>query len=383
MVDYSKWKDIEVSDDEDDTHPNIDTPSLFRWRHEARVQRTKEHQEEKDKLLSQKNDYVKRLDEAKSKVKKAEQDGSCELGSLKKSLQEIEKQTADIKKQWSEFENKEKMMPWNVDTISSDGFSKTVINTKPKRSDEDLTEEEREERMRDFVQKYEKDIKKYGMLRKFDDSKRFLSENMHLTSEYTANYLVIWAINLEMEEKHDLMAHVAHQCICMNYILELGKQMDVDPKACVGSFFSKIQVADVEYKRAFDDEVRSFKQRIQTRAKQKLDAAIKEYEEEERKKRLGPGGLDPAEVFETLPEALQKCFETQDTELLQRTVAEMDQEEARYHMKRCVDSGLWVADAKAAQEEAEAAAAAAAAGAGAGADEEVYEEIKGAKGASP
>lgn len=30
MVDYSKWKNIEVSDDEDDTHPNIDTPSLFR-----------------------------------------------------------------------------------------------------------------------------------------------------------------------------------------------------------------------------------------------------------------------------------------------------------------------------------------------------------------
>lgn len=29
-IDYSKWKDIEVSDDEDDTHPNIDTPSLFR-----------------------------------------------------------------------------------------------------------------------------------------------------------------------------------------------------------------------------------------------------------------------------------------------------------------------------------------------------------------
>ncbi len=71
-IDYSKWKNIEVlfmksngkislffvhvlneyagwrywlfqtftnkiSDDEDDTHPNIDTPSLFRWRHQARL----------------------------------------------------------------------------------------------------------------------------------------------------------------------------------------------------------------------------------------------------------------------------------------------------------------------------------------------------------
>ena len=31
-----------MSDDEDDTHPNIDTPSLFKWRHEARVQRLEE-----------------------------------------------------------------------------------------------------------------------------------------------------------------------------------------------------------------------------------------------------------------------------------------------------------------------------------------------------
>lgn len=35
-IDYSVWDHIEVSDDEDDTHPNIDTPSLFRWRHQVR-----------------------------------------------------------------------------------------------------------------------------------------------------------------------------------------------------------------------------------------------------------------------------------------------------------------------------------------------------------
>lgn len=38
------------------------------------------------------------------------------------------------------------------------------------------------------------------MLRRYDDSKRFLQENQHLVCEDTANYLVIWCINLEMEE---------------------------------------------------------------------------------------------------------------------------------------------------------------------------------------
>ena len=32
-----------------------------------------------------------------------------------------------------------------------------------------------------------------------------------LACDETANYLVIWCLDLEMEEKHDLMAHVAHQ----------------------------------------------------------------------------------------------------------------------------------------------------------------------------
>lgn len=71
MVDYSKWKNIEVSlsyflntwivfmcnvpilqvsDDEDETHPNIDTPSLFRWRHQARIERMEEIKREQQEL---------------------------------------------------------------------------------------------------------------------------------------------------------------------------------------------------------------------------------------------------------------------------------------------------------------------------------------------
>lgn len=139
---------------------------------------------------------------------------------------------------------KEKKTPWNVDTISKPGFEKTVINKNAGRKpDENLTEEEREQHLKQFVKDNEKLCKEYGMLRKYDDSKRFLQKNLHLVCEETANYLVIWSINLEMEEKHDLMAHVAHQCICMQYMLELAKQLDVDPRACVSSFFQKLSIA--------------------------------------------------------------------------------------------------------------------------------------------
>lgn len=51
-----------------------------------------------------------------------------------------------------------------------------------------------------------------------------------------------------------------------------------------------------------EDELVAFKDRIKKRAQEKVEQAMKEVEEEEKQARLGPGGLDPFEVFETLPE---------------------------------------------------------------------------------
>jgi cell division cycle protein 37 len=45
--DYSKWDKIELSDDEDDVHPNIDRESWFRMKHRSRVER--EDNEAKDR----------------------------------------------------------------------------------------------------------------------------------------------------------------------------------------------------------------------------------------------------------------------------------------------------------------------------------------------
>lgn len=57
-----------------------------------------------------------------------------------------------------------------------------------------------------------------------------------------------------------------------------AKQLDVDPRACIGSFFERIQVADVEYKKHFDVEVESFKERIKKRALEKIEEALAEQE---------------------------------------------------------------------------------------------------------
>lgn len=59
---FSKWKTIEVSDDEDDTHPNIDTPSLFRWRHQARLERMAQKKQEKDDVEKGKKQMFNRIE---------------------------------------------------------------------------------------------------------------------------------------------------------------------------------------------------------------------------------------------------------------------------------------------------------------------------------
>ncbi|KAL3216814.1 hypothetical protein MRX96_006351 [Rhipicephalus microplus] len=351
MVDYSKWKTIEVSDDEDDTHPNIDTPSLFRWRHQARIERMNELKKEHQSYEAKKTRNDKLLLEAR---KRCEGKTGKALEEAKRDVAKLERKQKELLKEKEALDKKEKMMPWNVDTISKEGFQKTILNKPQPKEELVLTEEEKEQTQKKFVEENEPLLKQYGMLQKYDDSKRFLLEHPHLACEYTANYLVLWCIRLEMDEKHDLMCHVAHQCICIQYVLELGKQLEVDPRSCISSFFTRIQMADQVYKDAFEDELKGFKERVQLRAREKLEEAVKEIEEvsvseceeEERQERLGPGGLDPVEVFESLPESLQKCFESRDLDMLKEVIATMPEEEARYHMKRCVDSGLWVPDAK-------------------------------------
>lgn len=291
---------FQISDDEDDTHPNIDTPSLFRWRHQARVERMEEGERSRSEFEREKETHQKKLKEVKDKLQNCKED---ELPALQKFLEELEVKGKKITDKEDEIRVKEKKTPWNVDTISKPAFSKTIINkTVTNPSYDELSDEEKEKRMCNFVKSNEKLLKQFGMLKKYEDSKKFLLDHNQLVGEATANYLVIWCINLEMEKKSELMAHVAHQCICMQFILELAKQLDVDPRACVGSFFQRIQVAEPEYKAHFNSEVVAFKDRIRKRAEEKIDEAIAEQEEEERKGRLGPGGLDPVEVFENLPD---------------------------------------------------------------------------------
>jgi hypothetical protein len=50
---YSKWDNIELSDDEEDVHPNIDRESWFRMKHRSRVEREEHEDKDKKRILGE------------------------------------------------------------------------------------------------------------------------------------------------------------------------------------------------------------------------------------------------------------------------------------------------------------------------------------------
>lgn len=70
----NEWEILKISDDEDETHPNIDTPSLFRWRHQARVERMAESEKEKEDMKKKRQSFQARLIDVKERIAKKEGD---------------------------------------------------------------------------------------------------------------------------------------------------------------------------------------------------------------------------------------------------------------------------------------------------------------------
>eukprot|EP01137_Pigoraptor_chileana_P017632 Opistho-2@76004 len=341
-LDYSKWNNIEISDDEDDTHPNIDKESLFRWRHQARVDRERQEKEEQEQLVVAKKETHNKVEEIQSKIAQFGEN-SPEVTSLKSKLTELEKQELHYAQKEADLRRQKELFPkWNVDNICKPGFDKVVLNKAAPEAKKPANEDEEAQDTANFMKTHEKEIKKYGMLQKFEDTHRYLLEHPDLANEGTANYLVLWAIELEIEGKHDLMRYVAHQTIVMQYILEVAKTAKRDPKTCVNGFFQRLKLADQTYMDAFNDEWEAFVGRVKARAKVRIEEATKQLEADERQQRLGPGGLDPLEVLEELPQDMRSAFEEKDMPKLHRALAALPIDEAKKWMKKCEDSGLWV-----------------------------------------
>lgn len=346
MVDYSKWKKIEISDDEDETHPNIDTPSLFRWRHKARLER----QEEQRKAAEE---VKKKRAQLKAKEKQEQENLSPE--ERQKLLDEM----AEIERKEAELQKRKTRQPWNVDTIGQETWSGTVLNKNCLKNDQkdeeiDYEDEAAVSEYEAHVRTYEADMRQFAFHANFEDRRRFLLAHPNLVNQFTVDYLSLWCIQLKIDGKTALLGYVARQAVTVQMILDLAKTLGggIDPRSCLSVFFERSARAKEKFDRMFEDELADFMERVGKAEQYRMTKALEEQEKDPQAL-IGPGGLNAQEVFESLPVELQKCFESRSREDIEGVLAAMDPADAEYHMKRCVDAGLWSTEVVEKEDEAE------------------------------
>mmetsp|Transcript_106889 Transcript_106889/g.297662 ORF Transcript_106889/g.297662 Transcript_106889/m.297662 type:complete len:347 (-) Transcript_106889:67-1107(-) len=330
--DYSKWDNIELSDDEDDLHPNIDKDSWFRLKHRTRVE--KEEDEVKTRATLE-----RRLKEVKKELSVYGEAGKEHL-KAKKLQQEADKIEA-------EFAEMDKHRKWNADNMCKTEESRTVVSESrgPAPAPEPrLRGEAIADGYCEFVEEHEALLEEFISLGEEEDLEKvanFLRQHggTLLQGEHAESYLLLDCLEKEMNGEHKAMLRSARQNQLLTQLREFSRAAGRPARDAVNPVFQRL-LDHEPTKESFDETVADFVRRIEKRAvekKREMDA-----EEEAAGASPGPGGLDPMEVFRTLPPELRAAFEAQDMQRLQAAVESMPQEEAKYHLRRCEDSGLWV-----------------------------------------
>lgn len=434
--DYSKWDKIELSDDEEDVHPNIDKESWFRMKHRSRVEREQNEEADKKRIneaMEKANQRIKALKHDLANIKATADQLKDEDDSDDDDLDDAEAMKAEIaalekenKVRQDKLDEYERNKTWNVDNMcyvtdektminpdgakknyTETGFAKSTVDgsgvddeakkvmskkdeekpaaksttdtAKPKtttttttdakpKAAETTTVAKKEAAgptpagpqpdisdisimsYYEFTQKYADTVEKFMAITDLEASKEFLLKNGDiLLQENASSYLLLASLEDEMNGYSEKMKQTARQSQIISSIADLARSLNTHPGNVILPFFGRLQQA--EYLDGFMTGVKDFQEKIIKRAVTKKIEMDKEREGQEgqgvdlqdipKEERLGPGGLDPLEVVQSLPKSMQEAFESRDVEQLKKALMELDPKDAEYHMKRCVDSGLW------------------------------------------
>ena len=204
-----------------------------------------------------------------------------------------------------------------------------------------------------FTEKYAETVELFMAIPDLQGSKEFLLKFADiLLQENASNYLLLASLEDEMNGHREKMKRTARQSQIISSIAELAKTLKTHPGNVIMPFFNRLEQR--EHLEEFLKGCKEFQERIIQRAivkKAEIDAQRAAEAQEAgntdlhdipREQRLGPGGLDPLEVIETLPDDMVKAFESRNVDDLKEALMKLPPEEAQHHMERCIASGLWV-----------------------------------------
>lgn len=374
-LDYSKWNNIELSDD-DDAHPGaqfIERDTLRRLKRESHVERERMR-------IAKVNDATNALRRARNDVKECERavvqahddfegrhgtsrgessandDGGREAEDWRETARALERARERVKEIEHTIERLEREKKFNAEEMCYVASEKTVVigvgDGASEKRGADLDYETYVGKFKGVLDEIAKENARmtYGELGEW-----FRDGHTDLLHEHATGYLLLKALYAQMEKKYGearTCARVAFACKSIGEFAEAGKTSARD---AARPFFERIDSNDAvatAYEKSFEDYFAKLRERAATKlaeeaasvktAEAASDREPTSLEEIPREDRLGPGGLDPVEVYDALPEAMRAAFDAGDVAALKTYVNALPLEEARAHMKKMVDSGLWV-----------------------------------------
>jgi len=217
-------------------------------------------------------------------------------------------------------------------------------------------EEESTEKIEDFFKKYRSKLETYAIIPDDEVADKFLQDHKEIVSHSGEGFLITLAVDKSCEgEPASLnVPLIAKRCLTMHNILASAKEANIKIEKSIRMFFKRKNNNKINeiYAEEFDKQHSELLTLIKKRTKERLKEEEEEMkkpiemtEEEalENKAPLGPGGLDPTEVLNSLPQEMQDAFMSKDTEKLKEALAKIPDDEAAKYMSDCVKSGLWVA----------------------------------------
>eukprot|EP00908_Phaeocystis_cordata_P011358 Transcript_22227.p1 GENE.Transcript_22227~~Transcript_22227.p1 ORF type:complete len:352 (-),score=203.86 Transcript_22227:119-1174(-) len=322
LANYSKWDRIELSDDEDNFHPNIDNNLMIRLQREKRQQREAEEEEKRKKLEADNSEA------AKEELARMERTKKLHVGNIStdKFVSKHEKSAASESANPMERKDEKLKVAATNEATFTDGYEAFLEQNRPLLMEYAAIDEEDEK------------------------SEQFILANTQLLSEHATGFYLLHCINLQVEGKTRQMRKTARQYLLLTYVCDLAKSMPGrDARDAIRPLFRKM-ASSAESVEAFNEHLDKYIAHVKTRAEVKKKELEEEAEQEgeegeyvalKKGEQVGPGGLDPAEVFESLPKEMQEAFGERSIDALKQCLAKMSTEDAQYHMKRCTDSGLW------------------------------------------
>lgn len=401
--DYSRFDNIDVSDEEEDKaecHPNIDVKSWVRLRQNQRAENRAKERAEIAALESQVDELkarVKSLDEAAAETKARGDASEAEIAEAEAVARDVRFELEDKSNELAERIRKKKL---TVDELCKEGFDVTSGGTgglasgigdskgenpgapsvveaaklEPGASgpvaSEDLGYHEYLERHTETIDRFAH-MNTVGT-KQYDKARDFLLENPEILNTHAVGYMLLLCLDYMMAGDESNATRIATQYQLVQFCLDLAASSHQDPRSAVHPLFKRIDRNHDKYVEGFETSVADFIKKVRDRAAAKKAAgeesplklqreakanreeaarALSEAEAAEESGEVeygispdapvGPGGLHPKEVFDSLPEELQQCFITQDVEMIKRVLMEMKPEDAKYHFNRCIASGLW------------------------------------------